>query len=173
MRYLFLITVLAATALFTACSPTFNWRDVRLEQTSLAALLPCKPDQRVRVQTLGGTEVSITMLGCEAGGALFTLAYADLKDPTLIGPVLAQWKVTSLSNLRATASTESPFVPRGARDLPQSVKLQVQGLRPDDSAVVLQSVWFASGSLVFQAAVYADSAKPMATETFFSGLQLP
>ena len=173
MRYLFSITVLATGALLAACSPTFNWRDVRPEQTSLVALLPCKPDQRIRVQTLGATEVSVTMLGCEAGGALITLAYADLKDPALAGPVLAQWKVTSLANLRATGSTELPFVLKGARVLPESIKLQAQGRRADDSAVVLQSVWFASGSLVFQVAIYADSAKPLVAETFFAGLQLP
>jgi hypothetical protein len=35
------------------------------------------------------------------------------------------------------------------------------------------AVWFAAGSLVYQAAVYADTADATVAETYFAGLQLP
>lgn len=156
-----------------ACSPTFNWRDVRPEQTPLVALFPCKPDRETRVVSLGLKDVTLTMLACVAGGATFTLAYADTKDAASTGVVLAQWKRATLVNLRAQASRESPFLLKGARVLPQSVQVQADGVRQDGANVALQAVWFTAGSLAYQAAVYADAANPTVAETYFAGLRFP
>lgn len=172
MRYFLLIAALCAIPILHGCSPTFNWRDVRLDQAPLAALFPCKPDQGARVVSLGAKDVTMTMLGCDAGGATFTLAYADMKDAAVTGAVLAQWKAATLGNMRTQSSSELPFLLNGARVLPQSVQVAARGARPDGTAVAVQAVWFAAGSLVFQAAVYADTISPAVAETYFAGLRL-
>ena len=45
----------AAVALAAAaCTPSLNWREVRLAPTTAVALLPCKPDRAERSEPLGG-----------------------------------------------------------------------------------------------------------------------
>lgn len=172
MGYFVLIAVLSSLPFLHACSPTFNWRDVRPEQTPLLALFPCKPDQAARVVSLGAKDVPLTMLGCKAGGAMFALAYADMKDGANTGAALDQWRSATLANVRARASSERPFLIKGASVLPQSVQVKAEGVRPDGTNVSVQAVWFAAGSLVFQAAVVADKDTPAVSETFCAGLRL-
>ena len=67
-------TGLVALLSLAACSPTFNWREVRPEGTRLNLLLPCKPDKAQKVVPLGGRATSLSMLGCDAGDATFAVA---------------------------------------------------------------------------------------------------
>lgn len=114
----------------------------------------------------------MTMLGCDAGGATFTLAHADMKDAANPGVALEQWKSATLGNMRVGSASELPFLIKGASVLPQPVRVEAHGVRPDGTAVAVHAVWFASGSQVFQAAVHADSVSPAVAESFFAGLRL-
>lgn len=172
MGYFVLIAVLSSLPFLPACSPTFNWRDVRPEQTPLVALFPCKPDRAARVVSLGAKDVPLTMLACKAGEATFALAYADMKDAANAGAALDQWKSATLANVRARSPSEVPFLIKGASVLPQSVQVKAEGVRPEGTSASVQAVWFAAGSLVFQAAVFADKDSAAVSETFFAGLRL-
>lgn len=154
-----------------ACSPTFNWREVRAEPTALKAMLPCKPDKGARNVPMAGREVSLQVIGCDTGDATFAVMFADLGDASRAGEVLAQWKVASLSNMRATSSRETPFRPPGGLALPQSLQVAASGVRADGSKVESQAAYFAHGSQVFQAVIYTGQLKPEVAEPFFSGLK--
>ena len=173
MRYFFLAAMLFGSLLLNGCSPTFNWRDVRPDQTPLVALFPCKPDQGERVVMLGAKEVTMKMLACDAGGVTFALAYANMGSPALTGVALAQWKAVTLGHLRAQSVIEQPFALKGAELSAPPVQVAARGAHPDGSAVAVQAVWFAAGPVVFQAAVYATVANPAAAEAYFAGLRLP
>ena len=69
---------MAAFSLLAACTPTMNWREVRFDNSPVAALLPCKPDRATRSIALGGLARDMVMAGCEAGGAMFTVSYIDV-----------------------------------------------------------------------------------------------
>lgn len=172
MRYFLPVILMTSFTVLHGCSPTLNWRDVRTDQTPLTALFPCKPDQVVRTVSLGAKAVAMTMLGCDAGGATFTLAHADMKDAANPGAALEQWKLATLGNMRVGSAREIPFLIKGASVSPQPVRVEARGVRPDGTAVAVQAVWFASGSQVFQAAVHADSVSPAVAESFFAGLRL-
>lgn len=163
-----------AAALFAlaACSPTFNWREVRADSTALKAMLPCKPDRAVRTVPMAGRQVELKVLGCEAGGATFAVLTGDIGDPLRSGAVLAQWRAATLANLRsgAGAAQDRPFLPAGAMALPQSLRVSAAGQRADGSKVESQAVYFARGSRVVQAVIYADQVPAEAAETFFAGL---
>jgi len=169
-----MLRTLAATALLgagmIACSPTFNWREVRVESTTLTAMMPCKPDTAAREVPMAGRKVSLTAMSCEAGGATFAVLFADIGEPARLGEVLAQWKTATLANLRAAAARETPFRPAGALALPQSVQVVASGQRPDGNKVESHAAYFAQGSHVYQAVIYAAQVKPEAAENFFSGL---
>lgn len=162
-----------AAALFSlaACSPTFNWREVRAEPASLKAMLPCKPDKSSRTVPMAGRQVELQVIGCTAGGATFALLLGDVVDPLRSGEVLAQWKKATLVNMRSLAAQEQPYLPAGAMSLRQSVSVVSAGQRPDGSTVESHAVYFARGSQVFQAVIYADRLLPEAAEPFFAGLR--
>jgi hypothetical protein len=153
-----------------ACSPTFNWREVRPEG-GLTAMLPCKPDKAARTVPMAGRQVDLQALSCATGGATFALLAADIGDAARAGEVLAQWKTATLSNLRSAAAQESAFRPPGARNLPQSLQVVATGQRADGSKVESHAAYFARDSHVFQAVIYSDRLKPEVADAFFSGLR--
>ena len=154
-----------------ACTPTFNWREVRVEPTQLRAMLPCKPDKASRTVPMAGRDTELQVLGCDTGGATFAVLSGDIVDPLKDGQVLAQWRAATLANMRGTGPEGRPFLPAGAMALPQSLRVSASGRRADGSKVESQAAYFARGSRVFQAVVYADKVPAEAVETFFSGLR--
>ena len=169
-----MLRALLAAALLSlaACSPTFNWREVRAESASLKAMLPCKPDRGARTVPMAGRQVELQVLGCEAGGATFAVLTGDIGDPLRSGEVLAQWRAATLANQRAApgGAQDRPFLPAGAMALAQSLRVSAAGQRADGSKVESQAAYFARGSRVVQAVIYADQVPAEAAETFFAGL---
>lgn len=168
-------TLSAAAGLLAlaACSPAFNWREVRPENTRLSFLLPCKPDRAQKIVPLGGQSSTLSMLGCDAGGATFAVAVADLGDPSKAAPVLAQWQSLTLANMKAGPATSQvlPIKLPGAAVEPGPVLVKAQGQRADGTAVSGQAAYFAQGSQVFQAVIYSAQITPEVAETFFSNLR--
>lgn len=164
-----------AAALFSlaACSPTFNWREVRAESTPLKAMLPCKPDKASRTVPMAGRQVELKVLGCDTGGATFAVLVGDIVDPLRAGEVLAQWKTATLANMRSasTGAQDRPFLPAGAMALPQSLRVTAVGQRADGSKVESQAAYFARGSQVVQAVIYASQVPPEVADAFFAGLK--
>lgn len=163
--------VLGGAGALAACNPTFNWRAIRAEPSPLNAMLPCKPDKAARDVPMAGRQVSLQVWGCDAGGATFALLFADIGDAGRAGEALGQWKAATLANLRSTAAREVPFRPPGAVALAQSLQVVASGQRADGSPVESHAAYFAHGTRVFQAVIYAGRLQPEVAETFFSGLR--
>lgn len=155
-----------------ACSPTYNWREVRVEPTRLKAVLPCKPDAAARKLPMGGREVEVRALGCEAGAATYAVLTADIGETARADETLAQWNRATLANLRGNAVRTQPFVPPGALALPSSLRVTAEGRRADGSAIRGEAAYFAQGTRVFQAAVYGAELRPEMLQPFFEGLKL-
>lgn len=164
---------LAVLLALAACSPAFNWREVRPENTRLSLLLPCKPDKAQKVVPLGGQPTTLSMLGCDAGGSTFAVSVADLGDAAKAASVLALWQSLTLANMKAAPGTAQALSLRipGASVEPPVAYVLAQGRRSDGSAVSGQAAYFAQGSQVFQVVMYAPKIAPEAAETFFSSLK--
>jgi hypothetical protein len=121
---------------------------------------------------MAGRQVELKVLGCEAGGATFAVLTGDIVDPLRAGEVLAQWRAATLANMQnvPAAARDRPFLPTGAMALPQSLRVTAAGQRADGSKVESQAAYFARGSRVVQAVVYADKVPTEAADTFFAGL---
>ena len=168
----------AALLALAACSPTFNWREVRPESTRLSLLLPCKPDKAQKKVPLGGRPTELALLGCDAGELTFAVGSADLGDASLVAPVLAQWQTATLANMKAApptpgaaAASLSPLKVPGADALPTPVLVVAQGQRADGSPVAGHAAYFAQGSQVFQVVVYGKKIPPELADTFYSSLK--
>jgi len=169
LRVLFVL----AAGLLLACSPAFNWREVRPDNTTLALLLPCKPDKATRNVPLGGQSTELAMLGCDAGGATFAVAMTMLPDASQVAAVLAGWRAATLANMKAAGAGEAaPLKVPGAATQPPAVLVRADGRRADGSAVQSQAAYFSQGGQIFQAVIYADRISPEVSETFFSSLKL-
>jgi hypothetical protein len=147
-----------------ACSPALNWREVRPDGVNLTLLLPCKPDRASKTVRLDGRDTVLSMTGCEADGAMFALARTDVADASRAAQVLAQWQSLTLA--------QNAQVP-GADALPQPVVVSARGSHPDGQAVEGRALYFARGSQLFQAVVYAPRVSSEAAETFFASFKFP
>lgn len=166
------LSIYATVALagLAACNPTFNWRDVRPDGTQLALLMPCKPDKAQKTVSMAGQPTELLLLSCDAGGATFAVAVADVKDPSKVAATLDQWKSATLANIKAApATTGVAFKLTGSAS--DAVMVGVMGQRASGQAVSSQAAYFAQGSQVFQAVMYADKIAPDVADTFFSGLK--
>ena len=172
MPHLLFVGLLSSAMLLQGCSPSLNWRDVRLDESSVLALFPCKPERAARGVSINNQTLILSVLACDVHDTKFALAYADTQDAEKTGPLLASWKAVTLDNMRATVPQEIPANIKGVTGSP-ATGVTANGRRPDGTAVVLQAVWFASGSRIFQASVYSDVARSQVAETYFSGLRLP
>ena len=155
-----------------ACSPALNWRDVRPGDSGLGLLLPCKPDKADKVVPLGPQPVTMSMLGCDAGGATFAVAVANLGDAAVVPAVLAQWQTLTLANMQAIPETTAvrPLKVPGASVAPAPVLVLASGRRADGSVVQGQAAYFARGAQVVQGVMYAPVISAQAADTFFTSL---
>lgn len=161
-----------ALLVLAACSPAFNWREVRPDDSRLSLLLPCKPDKAKKLVPLGGQPTTLSMLGCEAAGVTFAVAVADLGDASRAAPVLAGWQSVTLANMKAAGTAQSmPLKVAGASPEPAAVHVSATGQRADGALVQGQAAYFASGTQVFQAVIYAPAIDPDVAETFFASLK--
>ena len=168
----------AMLLLLAACNPTFNWREVRPDNTALSLLLPCKPDKAEKTVPLGGQPVALRMLGCDAGDATFAVAVADIGDASRAEAVLAQWQALTLANMKAgpvgtgTGATQvSSFRPSGMTGGAPALLVKSSGQRADGRAVAGQAAYFSRGSQLFQVVLYAGVMNAEVAETFFSSLK--
>lgn len=159
-----------AALLLSACNPSLNWREARIADTDLIAMMPCKPAHHQRTVPLAGLTVTLHMTACDAQGASFAIAHASIPDASAAPEILAQWRKTTLANLAAipSASASESTLPAPS---PGSLRVAAHGKRGDGSPVSLQGLWFAQGTKVFHAAVYAPNITADMSETFFSGLK--
>lgn len=154
------------------------------EASPLTAVLPCKPDRATREQTVGGERVSLSMMGCPAAGATFTLSRMVLKNSAKAPQVLAAWRAATLTHTNAAQPEALPFKVQGASGWPAAVRMNMSAAA--DVAVPTapwagEVAWFAQLAgpdiVLYQAAIYgAKDAKTLGAEAispFFESLRLP
>ena len=169
-RWAFMASAMAM--LLLACSPALNWREVRPDGASLFALFPCRPDQGVQTVALGEHEVKMTMMGCEAGGAMFTLAHVAL-DGSIDPEVLrVQWRLGTLASMQGEPGNEEPFELKKASASLSPTQIRAAGKRANGSPVEMRATWFAVGGVLYQAAVYADHGVDEVARTYFDGIRI-
>ena len=140
------IKIIAACALFawaSGCTPAFNWREVAFDGQPVTALLPCKPDRGARQVVLAGAPREMVMAGCEAGGAMFTIAVIDVQE--------VQKLAAAEKELRAVnKATHSQYAQHGSVLVQAAVYGQPNASRDGPGALSTEAI-----------------------ETFFTGLKMP
>lgn len=161
-----------------ACTPSLNWREVRLENVSLKTLLPCKPDHGSRDVRVGQQTLPVRMSGCEAQEHLLAIARLPLPAGAQAADVeqaMKQWQEAALSNFQGQVTGTQDFViKRKDVSAPLALpRLSASGLSPEGQTMQSQMVTFAFEGQIIQAVVYAPKLSAEVTDTFFAGLELP
>ena len=172
--------VVAEVALAAAaCTPSLNWREVRLASTTAVALLPCKPDRAERSVPLGGEPTTLAVSGCEAGGATFALMAAKVPAGRAPDELLAGWQQATLANMRVSGTpARQPFHPPKGLPLAHAQRVVAQGQQADGRSVTAQAVWTArtagdGGTELVHAVMYAERPQPAVADAFFEGIKWP
>lgn len=100
-----LIAALAALML-AACSPEYDWREIRTPDSGYAVMLPGKPASMTRTIRLDAIESLMSMQGAKVGETSFTVAVAELPDdsPATRESALAAMRAGMLRNIGGTES---------------------------------------------------------------------
>ncbi len=101
--------LLAAAIFLTACSPTFDWREVRGPDASYTVLLPAKPATVSREINLDGTPVNMTMTAAETEGITFAVGTAKMADAAAAGKAVTAMKTALVKNINGTVRQEKPL----------------------------------------------------------------
>lgn len=169
------VALAAAAVAIAACTPTFNWRDVRIADEGLVALLPCKADRATRAVSMGSESVEVEMAGCEAGGATFAVAHAAAADAAQADAWLRAWQKASRAQMGGSEVVEAAATLPRASLSPAPWKLMSRGAA--DAAGATHILWFsqrtAVGVSLYQATVLGRPSSPEAVAAFFEGLRLP
>ncbi len=122
--FLFRATGLAIGLLaLAACSPKFDWREVRGDDASFSVMLPAKPARLSREIDLGGTRVNMTMTAAEVDGITFAVGSATLPDAAAATKALSSMKAALVRNINGTIEREASAAP-GA---PPVIELEALG----------------------------------------------
>jgi hypothetical protein len=160
-------------AIVAACSPSLNWREVRLPESELVAMFPCKPEQMVRSVTLGGAKAAMRLASCTAEEMTFGIGYATLAQPAQVDSALAQLRAAASDNIGASATAgAAAWRVTGMTPHPLAQRWEVAGHGADGSAVRERVGLFTRGLAVYQATVVGASLQTEAVDTFFGGLKL-
>ena len=180
LHFLTFAVVLAAIGL-AGCNPSLNWREVRVKDSSLVALLPCKAEASSRQVNLGGQTVDIHLSSCNAGDATFGVAVTRLSTDSAseqLDAAQQHWRLATLANIglapsenqNASIIRETPIQVKGLAA--NQILVAASGKRPGGDVVQMNGIWFRQGAQLFHAVIYADKINNDMAEPFFSGLKI-
>ncbi len=100
-----------AATLLLACSPKYDWREVRGAGAPFMIMLPAKPSSHARPIDLAGTRVTMTMTAAEVDDVTFAVGTAELPDAAQAQTALAAMKVALVRNIGGTVRYDKPVAP--------------------------------------------------------------
>lgn len=115
----------------------------------------------------------MTVLACHAGGALYAVASADVRDPGRVVRALEALQQAATANIAGQVLHAGPAEVPGMTPQPQAQSLELRGQRPDGAPVEERLQVFAKGTRAYQAVVLAPQLSQEAVDAFVAGLRLP
>jgi hypothetical protein len=172
MRFSLRLSVLVLCLLSLAgCTPEFNWRQTSPPGSGATLLFPCRPRMDERTVRIAGSSLRMQMHSCRAGGVTFSLAFADVGEPTQVAVVLAALRLAAEGNLGGAISAR-PWTARGATPNQQSALVRIDGHLPDGKSIVEHTAFFVKGLRLYQATALGDSLDADALDSFFDSIEV-
>lgn len=151
------------------CSPTFNWREVRVGDAAVLALMPCKPEQAERQVPVQGHMATLHMASCDVAHTTFVVSTLRVPDGVAPAEAAQAWKAATLSSLQAPASQARDW-PLPARSGWPEMGWQADGVRHNGQPVRARVVAVGRGHTLHQLAVYGEPP-PEALSAWLDGMR--
>ena len=152
MNTRWLVSATLALAL-AACSPKYDWREVRGQGAKYVVMLPAKPASFTRDINLGGSRVPMTMTAAEVDRVSFAVATAELPNAAHASAALAAMKKTMVANIRGQVRQEKP--------VPGSTAIEVEAVgvsHSDNSPQMMLARFLTRDKRVYQLVVIGPAA---------------
>ncbi|ABR91257.1 Uncharacterized conserved protein [Janthinobacterium sp. Marseille] len=176
LRSFFNIALLGAAFTLSACSPKFDWREIRSNDAPYAVAMPSKPTTLTRQIDLNGTQVAMTMTASSVDGITFAVGSAELPDATLAQVSLSAMKTALVNNIGGTIKQEKTLtMAQGSAGGQLAVmEMQALGAASNEPARVLFARFVAQDKRVYQLVVTGSEkvVKRELVDTFFSSFKL-
>jgi hypothetical protein len=168
----------AAPAL-AACSPTYDWREVRAEDGASMVLMPAKPAKLTRPIDLGGLKVEMAMQGARAEDNAFTLASVQLPDDSEATrrQAIEAMRLGMVRNIggteRAVRELTVPIVDPTGKALGTAPAIEIEATgRMKDRDAVLMARFVAVGAKAWQCVVLGPAVEREHAQTFLRSFRL-
>ena len=163
--------------LLSACSPKYDWREVRSDNAPYVIALPTKPTTHTRNIDLKGITVSMTMVASEVDGVTFAVGSAELPDATQAQVALAAMKTAIINNIGGTVKQEKVLTMPQSINAPGTVALteiEASGAAANGQHRVLFARFLAKEKRVYQLIIVGPekSLNREVVTTFFSSFKL-
>jgi hypothetical protein len=178
-RTVFSIALLSTSLLLAACSPKFDWREIRSNDAPYAVAMPSKPNTVTRQIDLNGSQVAMTMTVSTVEGVTFAVGTAELPDATQAQVSLNSMKTALVKNIVGTIKEEKVLtMPHGTAGGQLAVTeiqaLGAAGANGDEQVRVLFARFVAKDKRVYQLVVTSaeKTVKRELADTFFTSFKL-
>ena len=161
----------AVLATIAACTPSRDWREIRVDGDALTGLFPCRPERRERTVPVAGVRLAMAMTVCATEGTTYAIAFVDVADPEAVGGALSALREAAVRNIDGASPRETPFALAGTTPNVKAARVVVDGRLPDGTTVREHAAFFVRGVRVYQASVVGPAPVPEALETFFTGMK--
>lgn len=114
-----------------------------MPETTLSFELPCKPDKTTKPVSMAGQTLELSVVGCEAGDAVWAVMSAKLNADADRTELLKGWRQATLQNMRANQIEDATWMPARMTALPGALRLKAIGTTAKGEPVRAHAVWFA------------------------------
>ncbi len=172
------IVAVAVCLFLSACSPKYDWREVRGSDAPFVVVLPAKPAFFSRPINLDGVKVTMSMTAAEVDGTTFAVGVVELPDAAGASAALLAMKTALVQNIAGQIKAErvlaSVATVSGAPD-PTSIEIEAVGTRNGGKqALLLKARFVARDKRVYQLLVAGKEKSDFrdVADTFLSSFKL-
>ncbi|GGI55305.1 hypothetical protein GCM10011430_24790 [Oxalicibacterium solurbis] len=178
--FLLRLPLIAVLALTAACSPKFDWREIRSDNAAYIIAMPAKPAVFTRPIDLNGIATAMTMTATEVDGITFAIGSAELPEATQAQTSLVAMKTAMVNNIRGTVRHEKTATMPQSQNAGTGMLAYTEILASGaaDAATngqprVLFARFFAKDRHVYQLVVTGreDAVQRDAVDTYFSSFR--
>jgi hypothetical protein len=172
-----LLLPLLAAGLFTACSPSYNWRDYSSQDAPYRVMFPDKPAVHKRRIDIGGMPVEMTMTAADVNGTTFAVGSAEAPDAEKAQAALEAMKTALVRNIGATITKEKTAAAASANAAgsSQSAAIDIEAAGVQNGTPMKLVGHFEARNKRFYQVIVMGKAKDVSeeqTEQFISSFKL-
>jgi len=169
----------AALLALGACSPDYNWREIREPAAGFHVMLPDKPASMSRAIDLDGLPVTMSMTGARIDDIAFTVGAVQLPDeqPATREKAMAAMRTAMVRNIagRQTAQSEVevPVLDAGGGTLGRQPAMRIEAIgRAYDQDAQMAAEFVARGRRAWQIVVLGPGVPPEQARLFLDSFRI-